>query len=152
MCGIVGYIGKNRAERVMIDGLKRLEYRGYDSSGLAIYRTNKIDQTKRIGRVANLERAIEQTSNPDGNLGISHTRWATHGSVTQANAHPHTSSDSKIVLVHNGVLDNYQNLKKSLIKKGYAFESETDSEVLCNLIAYHYSQSSTKNHRDNFKE
>jgi glucosamine--fructose-6-phosphate aminotransferase (isomerizing) len=150
MCGIVGYIGKNRAERVMIDGLKRLEYRGYDSSGLAIYRTNKIDQTKRIGRVANLERAIEQTSKPDGNLGISHTRWATHGSVTQANAHPHTSSDSKIALVHNGVLDNYQSLKKSLIKKGYAFESETDSEVLCNLIAYHYSQSSTKNHRENF--
>ena len=150
MCGIVGYIGKNRAERVMIDGLKRLEYRGYDSSGLAIYRTNKIDQTKRIGRVANLERAIEQTSKPDGNLGISHTRWATHGSVTQANAHPHTSSDSKIALVHNGVLDNYQSLKKSLIKKGYAFKSETDSEVLCNLIAYHYSQSSTKNHRENF--
>lgn len=150
MCGIVGYIGKNRAESVMIDGLKRLEYRGYDSSGLAIYRANKIDQTKRIGRVANLEHAIKQSSNPDGNLGISHTRWATHGGVTQANAHPHTSSDGKIALVHNGVLDNYQSLKKSLVKKNYQFESETDSEVLCNLIAYHYSQSSKKNPQENF--
>ena len=150
MCGIVGYIGKNRAESVMIDGLKRLEYRGYDSSGLAIYRANKIDQTKRIGRVANLEHAIKQSSNPDGNLGISHTRWATHGGVTKANAHPHTSSDGKIALVHNGVLDNYQSLKKSLVKKNYQFESETDSEVLCNLIAYHYSQSSKKNPQENF--
>lgn len=150
MCGIVGYIGKSRAERVMIDGLKRLEYRGYDSSGLAIYRANKIDQTKRIGRVANLEHAIKQNSHPDSNLGISHTRWATHGGVTQANAHPHTSSDGKIALVHNGVLDNYQSLKKSLVKKNYQFESETDSEVLCNLIAYHYSQSSTQNPQENF--
>ena len=150
MCGIVGYIGKSRAERVMIDGLKRLEYRGYDSSGLAIYRANKIDQTKRIGRVANLEHAIKQNSHPDSNLGISHTRWATHGGVTQANAHPHTSSDGKIALVHNGVLDNYQSLKKSLVKKNYKFESETDSEVLCNLIAYHYSQSSTQNPQENF--
>ena len=111
MCGIVGYIGKSRAERVMLDGLKRLEYRGYDSSGLAIHRAHSINQTKRVGRVAELESAIDKMAQPEGNLGISHTRWATHGAVTQNNAHPHVSSDGRIALVHNGVLDNYQNLK-----------------------------------------
>lgn len=150
MCGIVGYIGKSRAERVMLDGLKRLEYRGYDSSGLAIHRAHTIEQTKRVGRVAKLESAIDQMAQPEGNLGISHTRWATHGTVTQNNAHPHISSDGRIALVHNGVLDNYQTLKEFLLEKGYHFASETDSEVLCNLIAYNYSQSVTESHEEGF--
>lgn len=150
MCGIVGYIGKSRAERVMLDGLKRLEYRGYDSSGLAIHRAQSIDQTKRVGRVAKLESAIDKMAQPEGNLGISHTRWATHGAVTQNNAHPHISSDGRIALVHNGVLDNYQSLKEFLLEKGYQFESETDSEVLCNLIAYNYSQLATESHEEGF--
>lgn len=150
MCGIVGYIGKSKAERVMLDGLKRLEYRGYDSSGLAILRANTIEQTKRVGRVANLETAIDQLAQPAGNLGISHTRWATHGGVTQANAHPHNSSDGQIALVHNGVLDNYQSLKKFLLTKGFQFQSETDSEVLSNLIAHYYRKSNAKSPAEAF--
>ena len=150
MCGIVGYIGKSKAERVMLDGLKRLEYRGYDSAGMAIHRAHSIDQTKRVGRVANLESAIDMLAQPKGSLGISHTRWATHGAVTQNNAHPHISSDGRIALVHNGVLDNYQNLKEFLQEKGYQFDSETDSEVLCNLIAYNYSQLATESHEERF--
>jgi glucosamine--fructose-6-phosphate aminotransferase (isomerizing) len=138
MCGIVGYIGRDRAGSVMLDGLKRLEYRGYDSSGVAIWTDGGIKQTKRIGRVVELETALGDDLG--GTLGISHTRWATHGAVTEANAHPHSSSDGKIALVHNGVIENYVGMKKFLIEKGYTFVSETDSEALCNLIAYHYAK------------
>ncbi|MBT4757078.1 MAG: glutamine--fructose-6-phosphate aminotransferase, partial [Opitutae bacterium] len=138
MCGIVGYIGRDRAGSVMLDGLKRLEYRGYDSSGLAIWTDDGIEQTKRIGRVVELETALGDALG--GTLGISHTRWATHGDVTEANAHPHSSSDGKIALVHNGVIENYVGMKKFLIEKGYTFASQTDSEALCNLIAYHYAK------------
>ena len=150
MCGIVGYIGKREAETVMLDGLKRLEYRGYDSSGLAIHRANTLDQTKRVGRVANLESAVHQIGQPEGSLGISHTRWATHGAVTQSNAHPHASSDGRVALVHNGVLDNYLSLKEFLLTKGYKFASDTDSEVLCNLIAYNYSQLDSESYGEKF--
>ncbi|MEZ7844058.1 MAG: glutamine--fructose-6-phosphate transaminase (isomerizing) [Opitutales bacterium] len=138
MCGIVGYIGRDRAGSVMLDGLKRLEYRGYDSSGVAIWTDDGIKQTKRIGRVVELETALGDDLG--GTLGISHTRWATHGDVTEANAHPHRSSDGKIALVHNGVIENYVGMKKFLIEKGYTFISQTDSEALCNLIAYHYAK------------
>jgi|TARA_B110000967_G_scaffold173113_1_gene184523 glucosamine--fructose-6-phosphate aminotransferase (isomerizing) len=138
MCGIVGYIGRDRAGSVMLDGLKRLEYRGYDSSGVAIWTDDGIKQTKRIGRVVELETALGDDLG--GTLGISHTRWATHGDVTEANAHPHSSSDGKIALVHNGVIENYVGMKKFLIEKGYTFISQTDSEALCNLIAYHYAK------------
>ena len=138
MCGIVGYIGRDRAGSVMLDGLKRLEYRGYDSSGVAIWTDDGIKQTKRIGRVVELETALGDDLG--GTLGISHTRWATHGDVTEANAHPHSSSDGKIALVHNGVIENYVGMKKFLIEQGYSFQSQTDSEALCNLIAYHYAK------------
>ncbi len=138
MCGIVGYIGRDRAGSVMLDGLKRLEYRGYDSSGVAIWTDDGIKQTKRTGRVVELETALGDDLG--GTLGISHTRWATHGDVTEANAHPHSSSDGKIALVHNGVIENYVGMKKFLIEKGYTFISQTDSEALCNLIAYHYAK------------
>lgn len=138
MCGIVGYLGRDRAGSVMLDGLKRLEYRGYDSSGVAIWSDDGIKQTKRTGRVVELETALGDDLG--GTLGISHTRWATHGDVTEANAHPHSSSDGKIALVHNGVIENYVGMKKFLIEKGYTFISQTDSEALCNLIAYHYAK------------
>jgi len=139
MCGIVGYIGRGRAGSVMIDGLKRLEYRGYDSAGLVVATKNGFELVKRTGRVVKLEEALN-TAQLSGNLGISHTRWATHGDVTEANAHPHTSSDGKISLVHNGVIENYLGMKKFLTEKGYTFKSETDSEALTNLIAYHYEK------------
>jgi glucosamine--fructose-6-phosphate aminotransferase (isomerizing) len=150
MCGIVGYIGRDRAGSVIIDGLKRLEYRGYDSSGIAVLTDGDIKQTKRTGRVIELETALGEDLG--GTLGISHTRWATHGDVTEANAHPHTSSDGKIALVHNGVIENYVGMKKYLIDKGYQFSSQTDSEALCNLIAYHYEKEPEEADKNRFLE
>jgi glucosamine--fructose-6-phosphate aminotransferase (isomerizing) len=123
----------------MLEGLKRLEYRGYDSSGVVVLTSNGFEQIKRTGRVKELEAALNEAQ-LGGSLGISHTRWATHGDVTEANAHPHTSSDGKISLVHNGVIENYLGMKKFLVEKGFSFASDTDSEALCNLIAYHYAK------------
>ena len=139
MCGIVGYIGKNNAVQVLIEGLKRLEYRGYDSAGIAVFDDDKCDLTilKTAGRVDDLAKIVAENK-PTGRIGISHTRWATHGGVDSINSHPHKSSDGKIIIVHNGVIENYLPLKKFLIKNGYSFKSETDTEVLCNLIAYNY--------------
>ena len=139
MCGIVGYVGKQKASPFIIEGLKRLEYRGYDSTGVAILQGGAFTVVKKTGRVANLEREAARV-NLAGHFGIGHTRWATHGGVTEANAHPHVSSDSKVALIHNGVIENYASMKKFLLAKGYTFQSETDTEVLCNLIAYHYAK------------
>ena len=139
MCGIVGYIGKQKAASILIEGLKRLEYRGYDSAGVAIHEEGGIRVAKKVGRVAELVKETARHSF-SGTIGISHTRWATHGEVTDANAHPHQSCDGKIALVHNGVMENYNSIKRFLLTKGYTFSSETDTEVLTNLIAYHYEK------------
>ena len=139
MCGIVGYVGKAKAAPIILDGLKRLEYRGYDSAGVAVLENGAFKVAKEIGRVANVQQVIAN-SPLEGTRGIGHTRWATHGGVTRENAHPHVSSDGKIALIHNGVIENYASIKKFLLTKGFSFVSETDTEVLCNLMAYHFAK------------
>ncbi|MBO5375947.1 MAG: glutamine--fructose-6-phosphate transaminase (isomerizing) [Bacilli bacterium] len=130
MCGIIGYVGKKNSLHVLINGLKRLEYRGYDSAGVAFINKNNIEIIKEKGKVAELEKKIDFTK--ESNIGISHTRWATHGAANEINAHPH--SCEKITLVHNGIIENYEILKKELKQKGYTFYSETDSEVVAVLL------------------
>lgn len=144
MCGIVGYVGKHKAAPFIIEGLKRLEYRGYDSAGIAVLQNGGFSVAKKVGRVANLELEVAK-HRFNGTYGIGHTRWATHGGVTDANAHPHISSDGQIALIHNGVIENYAAIKKFLLTKGFTFKSETDTEVLCNLIAYHYAKEPASN-------
>jgi glutamine---fructose-6-phosphate transaminase (isomerizing) len=139
MCGIVGYVGKQKVATILLEGLKRLEYRGYDSAGMAVLQDGGLAVVKKTGRVENLVREAAQ-HRLTGTVGIGHTRWATHGGVSDANAHPHVSSDGKFVLVHNGVIENYAQMKSFLLERGYTFKSETDTEVLCNLIAYHYAK------------
>ncbi|MFI3281207.1 MAG: glutamine--fructose-6-phosphate transaminase (isomerizing) [Rikenellaceae bacterium] len=136
MCGIVGYIGKKDALEVLIKGLKRLEYRGYDSAGVALIDDKKsLNVYKCKGKVANLEKFVERVDT-SGNIGIAHTRWATHGEPNDTNAHPHLSQNGEIAIIHNGIIENYNVLKEALIKQGYTFKSSTDSEVLVNLIEY----------------
>jgi glutamine---fructose-6-phosphate transaminase (isomerizing) len=139
MCGIVGYVGSRKASTIILEGLKRLEYRGYDSAGLAIAQDQGITVVRQVGRVAQLSKEAAKTR-LSGTVGLGHTRWATHGSVTEANAHPHMSSDGKFALIHNGVIENYSQIKAFLLGRKYTFTSETDTEVLCNLIAYHYAK------------
>lgn len=131
MCGIVGYVGNQQASKIIIDGLKRLEYRGYDSAGIAVL-NGKLSVKKGKGKVVNLEKMI--TSGEKGTIGIGHTRWATHGEPNDINSHPHTSQDGKLALVHNGIIENYNTLKKKLVEQGYTFDSETDTEVIAKLI------------------
>lgn len=132
MCGIVGYVGKKSALPVLLDGLKRLEYRGYDSAGISLSRNGKIKTWRAVGRVSELAKKIDP--NEIGNAGIAHTRWATHGEPTEKNAHPHSDCARDISLVHNGIIENYAELKKTLAKKGHRFSSETDTEVIAHLI------------------
>ena len=139
MCGIVGYLGKGSAQESLVDGLRRLEYRGYDSAGVAFHEGDEFSLSRETGRVENLANALRGAGSASS-LGIAHTRWATHGAVTVSNTHPHRSHDGKFVMVHNGVIENFGTLKRFLEGKGISFSSETDSEVLCNLIAYHYSE------------
>ncbi|MGO3183974.1 MAG: glutamine--fructose-6-phosphate transaminase (isomerizing) [Aequorivita sp.] len=134
MCGIVGYIGQREAYPIVLNGLKRLEYRGYDSAGIALYDGNDIQLCKTQGKVADLEAKAETEISRKGNIGIGHTRWATHGVPNDVNSHPHYSNSGDLVLIHNGIIENYDSLKKELINRGYTFESETDTEVLVNLI------------------
>lgn len=137
MCGVVGYVGKNDAVPVLMNGLSKLEYRGYDSAGIAVYSDGKINLCKTKGRIQNLQDKLY--SEPlKGKLGIGHTRWATHGVPSDRNAHPHFSDNSKIAVVHNGIIENYMSLKEELEDEGYTFVSETDTETVAHLIDYYY--------------
>ena len=133
MCGIVGYVGNGDASNFLIDGLRRLEYRGYDSAGIAVYENGEIKIEKKKGRLANLEEALKDAP-LHGNIGIGHTRWATHGQPSDHNAHPHGDCHNHFVIVHNGIIENYMNLKKELAAKGHVFKSETDTEVVAHLL------------------
>lgn len=139
MCGIVGYIGKQKAAPILLAGLAKLEYRGYDSAGIAVMENGKIEVQKDKGRVSNLCE-IKEINNLQGSIGIAHTRWATHGEPSKTNAHPHTDFKEEFAVVHNGIIENYVELKKELEEKGYYFKSDTDTEVIPNLIQYFYSQ------------
>ena len=133
MCGIVGYIGPREAYPIIITGLKRQEYRGYDSTGVALINENGLEVFKKKGKVAELEESL--IGKPvNAHIGIGHTRWATHGEPSDVNAHPHKSNSGKLAMIHNGIIENYAQLKSELIKKGYTFKSETDTEVLLNFI------------------
>ena len=134
MCGIVGYIGHRQAYPIIIKGLQRLEYRGYDSAGIALYDGESIKLSKTKGKVADLKEKLENEISTAGTLGIGHTRWATHGVPNDVNSHPHYSNSGDLVIIHNGIIENYDSLKKELIKRGYTFQSDTDTEVLVNLI------------------
>ena len=138
MCGIVGYIGEKPAAPIVLEGLAKLEYRGYDSAGIAVYDGEKIVTKKAAGRLAVLENLTHSGENMPGFSAIGHTRWATHGVPSDLNAHPHTNGDGTIVVVHNGIIENYMALKNKLLGKGYSFASETDTEVLAHLLDYYY--------------
>lgn len=140
MCGIVGYIGKRQAAPVLLDGLAKLEYRGYDSAGVCIFSEGKLRVAKSKGRLAALSKMIDGGAALPGVIGIGHTRWATHGAPSDINSHPHISADGKICLVHNGIIENYLALKEFLLKKGKRFVSDTDTEVAANLLEYLYEQ------------
>ena len=137
MCGIVGYIGNQPAQKILINGLSKLEYRGYDSAGIAVYNEGKINIEKKKGRLQNLENRLNDHA-LSGVVGIGHTRWATHGEPSDTNAHPHASIDGNIAVVHNGIIENYMALKESLIAKGHMFRSDTDTEVVAHLIDMYY--------------
>jgi glucosamine--fructose-6-phosphate aminotransferase (isomerizing) len=138
MCGIVGYIGNKNAIKVLLDGIKRLEYRGYDSSGIAFVENNRLQYEKAVGKIAELEKKLEG-NNHSSHIGIVHTRWATHGAPTFENAHPHIDCNREIAVVHNGIIENYDYLKSKLEKEGHLFKSETDTEVLAHLIEKHFT-------------
>ncbi len=148
MCGIVGYIGKKEALPILINGLKKLEYRGYDSAGVAFLENGELEVIKKCGRLSNLEESLtaidylcdsDTCRRPGIHVGIGHTRWATHGAPSDENSHPHLSANGRICVVHNGIIENYIELRSFLMKKGYLFASETDTEVIAQLIEYHYS-------------
>ena len=133
MCSIIGYYGKETAAPIIVKGLKRMEYRGYDSVGVATESENQIGLKKGTGKVQEVNSRVQLETLP-GRVGIGHTRWATHGKVTDVNAHPHPSNSGKIAIVHNGIIENFEELKKELESDGYVFKSETDSEIISNLL------------------
>ena len=134
MCGIVAYIGDRQAQPIVIKGLKRLEYRGYDSTGISIYNEQGLYTLKTKGKVADLEFLLKEYPEQSASLAMGHTRWATHGVPNNVNAHPQTSNSGNLAIVHNGIIENYASLKKELIHRGFTFHSDTDTEVLVNLI------------------
>ncbi len=138
MCGIVGYVGKKQAAPILLEGLSKLEYRGYDSSGIAVIDDNKINMTKAKGRLSILAEKTDNGKNLHGTIGIGHTRWATHGEPSDVNSHPHLSMSGRFAVVHNGIIENYISLKKKLIDKGFEFVSDTDTEVIAHLFEYYY--------------
>ncbi|KFM20596.1 Glutamine--fructose-6-phosphate aminotransferase isomerizing protein [Marine Group I thaumarchaeote SCGC AAA799-D07] len=141
MCSIIGYFGKSPAAPILVKGLQKMEYRGYDSVGIATESENKITLKKGIGKVVEVNNALKLENLP-GNIGIGHTRWATHGKVTEKNAHPHSSNSRKVAIVHNGIIENFEELKSNLQSKGYEFQSETDTEVIANLIQLNFDETS----------
>ena len=141
MCSIIGYYGKGSAAPILVKGLKRMEYRGYDSVGVATKSDHKIEVRKGVGKVTEVNDSINLDKLP-GSIGIGHTRWATHGKVTKLNAHPHPSNSGKVVIVHNGIIENFNELKEDLQKNGFTFISETDTEVIANLLQQNYDQTS----------
>src|SRR5512137_226485 len=146
MCGIIGYIGAKPVVPVLIEGLRRLEYRGYDSAGVAVVRNGAISVRRSAGKLSKLEDAIQ--SDPlDGDYGIGHTRWATHGRPSEENAHPHRDCTGRIVVVHNGIVENYLALKKKLIEDGHKFTTETDTEVIAHLVEKHLQSQGTNGSR-----
>jgi glucosamine--fructose-6-phosphate aminotransferase (isomerizing) len=151
MCGIIGYIGSKEAVPILLDGLKKLEYRGYDSAGIAVLKDNKIEIKKSKGKIAILEDLLKK-SIPKGNTGLGHTRWATHGKPNNLNAHPHNGCNSEIVVVHNGIIENYLLLKERLISEGHNFVSETDTEILPHLIESNYKDNLTSAVKESLKE
>ena len=138
MCGIVGYIGRKQAAPILLDGLSKLEYRGYDSAGMAIYDGTQINIEKSTGRLKVLSELTHDGSTMPGTVGIGHTRWATHGEPSDKNAHPHFNEARSIAVVHNGIIENYMKLKNKLINRGYHFISDTDTEVVAHLLDYYY--------------
>ena len=142
MCGIVGYIGKEAAAPILLEGLSKLEYRGYDSAGIAVRdrQTGEIELVKAKGRLKILSEKTDGGRAMHGTIGIGHTRWATHGEPSEDNAHPHCSDDQAVVLVHNGIIENYLELKEKLRKAGYTFYSQTDTEVAVKLLDYYYKK------------
>ena len=139
MCGIVGYIGKSQAAPIILDGLSKLEYRGYDSSGMAVFDGNEIRIEKAVGRLKVLEAKTEGGATMPGTMGIGHTRWATHGAPSDENAHPHFNKAGTIAVVHNGIIENYIKIRNKLVKRGYEFLSETDTEVIAHMLDYYYT-------------
>jgi len=134
MCGIVGYIGHREAYKIVLQGLQRLEYRGYDSAGIALYDGTDLKMSKTKGKVEDLKKRLESEISTNGNVGIGHTRWATHGVPNDINSHPHISNSGNLVIIHNGIIENYDPLRQELQNRGYTFKSDTDTEVLVNLI------------------
>src|SRR5688500_17301958 len=144
MCGIIGYIGSKPVVPVLLDGLRRMEYRGYDSAGVALVGAEGIELRRSAGKLANLEFAIE-TDPIDGLYGVGHTRWATHGRPTEENAHPHRDCTGRIVVVHNGIIENYLELKKELQGQGHTFKTETDTEIVAHLVEREMKQDGLEN-------
>src|SRR5579872_4067631 len=133
MCGIVGYVGPRDVVAVLLDGLRRLEYRGYDSAGVAVVNDHQVLGSKRVGKLGNLE-AVLRSHPLHGSVGIGHTRWATHGRPSDSNAHPHLDCNARIAVIHNGIIENHASLRAELIAKGHKFASETDTEVIAHLL------------------